>query len=576
MNGNTVEAAAGAELAVATLYSGRGDSASGNVIDFHVPDAEGESRITVDHVYDMIGGLAAEGDAKENRVHLVHTDAVMYGRPIPEEGYTPTSYLTGAYAAGRAEGNALWIQDSWIQVDPENKEPGTDNLLISGGTGGTGASHNEASILDSTVNGNYMHGGSTSSGEAAANWLHIEGSNVTLTEAGEGLIGGRTGSGDASENTVEIVNSTAAADTLIGGRTGSGNATENTVWLGDGATANVEGYIIGGYSEEGHATGNEIWLRNNAKAEVQENMYGGYSGNGSAAENYVWGVDSTWIARDMYGGYGTNGDAAENWVWFMGASTVTARNLYGGYAAVSGDASGNEVWMAVEEAAITGSLYGGYAVKGDASKNQVWLLEEDTKVSGIVGGYTKSGSASANSVEIEGGTVTGAGEIYGGEAFDGTAVDNHVFISKGRVTTNLNNFMNEIAGGYVEGGNAQGNVLTIEDSTFISESAGAEWLDLYGGYSPRGDRYDRSGSTADNVVVIASSVFNEYSDVHVWGGSATDGHASRNTVIIEGETNSQWGQPQALISPYGFMEAIPILVRRRRTGSSLPAARWMM
>lgn len=167
-NGNQVTALAGVELGIATVYGGYGASAEGNSI---LLNKDGDTELTVSHVYHMIGGYATDGDAADNEVWIENSDVSVYGRPA--SGYDPTSYLAGGYAVGgTADGNRLAIVSSTIEKTLAEGETNT-NLLIAGGVGETGANKNRVLVGDadgsgsrSTVTGNYIYGGYTERGGA--------------------------------------------------------------------------------------------------------------------------------------------------------------------------------------------------------------------------------------------------------------------------------------------------------------------------------------------------------------------------------------------------------------------------
>lgn len=363
-NGNQVTALAGAELGIATVYGGYGASAEGNSI---LLNKDGDTELTVSHVYHMIGGYATDGDAADNEVWIENSDVSVYGRPA--SGYDPTSYLAGGYAVGgTADGNRLAIVSSTIEKTLAEGETNT-NLLIAGGVGETGANKNRVLVGDadgsgsrSTVTGNYIYGGYTERGSASDNKIAAAHADLTLTEASKGLIVGWTDSGDAVNNAVSVTG--AAVETKEEG-------------------SEYAAVLAGGYSQTGDVKGNLGDISGGSFTDV--GVYGGKTDEGDAVENKVH-IDSgkeieLWSA---VGDDTVSGTALGNVVTIEGDGTSLDANEIGGGWSTDGEASWNNVTLRGEVTA--GLIYGGGGRSGDAADNAVYVSgavvneKEDTSI----------------------------------------------------------------------------------------------------------------------------------------------------------------------------------------------------
>ena len=168
--------------------------------------------------------------------------------------------------------------------------------------------------------------------------------------------------------------------------------------------------------------------------------------------------------------------------------------IFGGYSS-TGDATENIVNIKQSITLNLNLVYGGYSESGNATGNIVnmtgGIFKDD-----FYGGYSKSGKATGNIVNITGGDVNYS--VTGGESVNVEASGNTVNISGGNV--------NYVTGGHSMDGKATGNIVNITGGTVGS---------VYGG---------------DSVNVEASGNI-----VKITGGTITDSvYAGDSSNIING------------------------------------------
>lgn len=212
--------------------------------------------------------------------------------------------------------------------------------------------------------------------------------------------------------------------------------------------------------------------------------------------------------------------------------------MAGGYTfAGNSSAQGNKVEIS-GGAVIDGTqplnkftIYGAHAA-GEVSKNTVTLKPDAGRVDGtativVYGGYSNSGTAKENMVNLGGGTGTVSVEtVYGGYGYWATATDNAVSIdgSGGKVSVKTAH------GGFSDVGSATGNSVSIKGGASGSVSAET----VYGGYAAH-------GSATGNTVTIEGDT-GSVSVGKLYGGYVENadnnnnvyGSATGNTVILSG------------------------------------------
>ena len=153
--------------------------------------------------------------------------------------------------------------------------------------------------------------------------------------------------------------------------------------------------------------------------------------------------------------------------------------------------------------------YGKYSESGDVTGGSVGIQAdesaEDQYNSEVYGGFSASGSASANNVTIDSGRVL---KIYGGQSYEEYVSGNTVTMNGGRVDSWL-------YGGYSNKGEVNGNSVTM--------NGGDPWKVL-GGYSIYGD------SVGNSISAIGVTPSSSYTTIY--GGESSDGNAKGNKVSV--------------------------------------------
>ena len=153
--------------------------------------------------------------------------------------------------------------------------------------------------------------------------------------------------------------------------------------------------------------------------------------------------------------------------------------------------------------------YGKYSESGDVTGGSVGIQAdesaEDQYNSEVYGGFSASGSASANNVTIDSGRVL---KIYGGQSYEEYVSGNTVTMNGGRVDSWL-------YGGYSNKGEVNGNSVTM--------NGGDPWK-VVGGYSIYGD------SVGNSISAIGVTPSSSYTTIY--GGESSDGNAKGNKVSV--------------------------------------------
>ena len=170
-----------------------------------------------------------------------------------------------------------------------------------------------------------------------------------------------------------------------------------------------------------------------------------------------------------------------------------------------------------------------------------WVLDKDYSHNGgrqyFFGSYTNDGTASNNTLTINGGTyavdgdvATGANEytnyFYNGFSRNGSATDNSIIINSGNFVNKSGSWQaagiyaaNAVGNGYV----AANNSVTVHDGTFQ-------------GYTYISAGLGNSGSDAtNNTVTVNGGEFEK--GVYIFGGRGyKTGNTDKNTVNVTGGT----------------------------------------
>lgn len=261
-----------------------------------------------------------------------------------------------------------------------------------------------------------------------------------------------------------------------------------------GKTVNINGTdiavgtIAGGYSHplaSDPVTGNHVNFLGGTTTALY--IYGGFGPNSSdVSDNHVKIAEGSTVKYDFYGGYGTSivgglgqGGAEANTVTISGkltpASENATLNVAGGVTDGDGKAAtGNSVtitdatFTTGEDNSVT--IFGGESLgtDGSATGNTVTISGNSTFGNGkayVYGGYSQSGAANDNTVEISSGTFNGT--IYGGMGGT-TANGNTVTISGGTLSEET-----YIYGG-LGGTEAKNNIINILTAINVAHILGGE------------------------------------------------------------------------------------------------------
>ncbi len=402
-------------------------------------DAQGGYDILIGAYIDVDG---TSDTASENSVSLT-------GGSIGASGSADTLQIKGAQINenGTASGNSVEINGADIG------STSAQGIEVEGGIVKTGAaSENKVTISSGTLNTSsvaalQLFGGFVqSSGDVTGNDINVTGGTIGKDSGALYLYGGYTASGNAAENKVEVSGAALNPNAVfVGAFTGSGDASGNTVSLtgqtggyasaGQAASGSVSGNTAaldgstatlvynGRIQTAGTSSGNKVTLSNNSAAGA---AYGGYSPSGDVSENTV-DVESGSFANNAIGGWTNSGNATGNKAIVndskIGSDTSTAY-VFGGYSA-SGEASGSKVTVTNSMLGSKTEVYGGYGTTGSSGSSVTFT--GSTGGSLITGGYTRSGSASKNTLGVQDGTVNGS--ITGGQTGTGDAASNTVNMS---------------------------------------------------------------------------------------------------------------------------------------------------
>lgn len=420
----------------------------------------------------------------------------VYGNDV-DAAFSPVSNNTVILSGGSVGGDILGGANNGAVTD--------NNVSISGFGSVLGSVYGGYGAAEGTVNGNDVS--ISDSGSVTGNVLggysrsvnsHVIGNTVTISGGTvRDIYGGQSGKGNALNNSVTLDGAASQANVIYGGRVEQGTARENAVVMKNGS---VTLGIFGGIAtaDGGQAQDNHVTMSGGA---VGEHLIGGYvqNGNGAATGNSVI-FNGGSVTENVYGGRSVNGPAQNNSVTMTNGS---AKWLLGGYSN-SGDASGNRV--EVSGGTLSGGVNGGETTSGNATGNSVDF--SNVTATYVQGGYSGSGSATGNSLALRSGTVQN--NAFGGyvDSGSGEASDNSVTFNGGSVTNN-------IYGGMSAAGLAQSNSV-------IMTNGSANWL--LGGYSDSGD-------VSGNSVNVSGGTLTGVS-----GGEFNSGSATGNIVSISSGT----------------------------------------
>ena len=449
-------------------------------------------------LWNIGNSLFPAGSLSDNKVTINsgNVSGDVYGNDV-DAAFSPVSNNTVILSGGSVGGDILGGANNGAVTGNKVSISGFGSVLGSV-YGGYGAA-------EGTVNGNDVS--IFDSGSVTGNVLggysrsvnsHVIGNTVTISGGTvRDIYGGQSGKGNALNNSVTLDGAASQANVIYGGRVEQGTARENAVVMKNGS---VTLGIFGGIAtvDGGQAQDNHVTMSGGA---VGEHLIGGYvqNGNGAATGNSVI-FNGGSVTENVYGGRSVNGPAQNNSVTMTNGS---ANWLLGGYSD-SGDASGNRV--EVSGGTLSGGVNGGETTSGNATGNSVDF--SNVTATYVQGGYSGSGSATGNSLALHSGTVQN--NAFGGyvDSGSGEASDNSVTFNGGSVTNN-------IYGGMSAAGLAQNNSV-------IMTNGSANWL--LGGYSANGNVIGNSVNVSGGTLTGVS------------GGESNSGSATGNIVSISGGT----------------------------------------
>ena len=445
-------------------YTWKG-SASDSTLTISGSTIEGyEGGINIYGGYSMVGTEA-------NNVKMTISDSTITGTGV---------IMAGHAGGGTAKNNVLSVTGSTLESDGE----GGPNLA---GNVGNVVTDNTVTIKDSTMKGLSYIFGTWSKIESANNTMTLDNTAVSNTQAVYGASSAPYGktSGTAENNTFTINGGSISftdidsadfsgmceysgeADGLAGAY--AGNTAKNNTMTLNGTTVTGAKGIYGAQSASA-ANENTLTVTNTA-----------ISGEATIAG----GKSNGWQGTDADGNVTGDPSANGNKVVFSG-DAISADNIYGGWIA----APNVDPETSPYDAALAGTT-------GTADSNTFSIISGITAKEAVGGKNDISGSASKNTVTIDGGTISE--NLAGGLTKSGDASGNTLNISGGTIGTSENSSesSNLIAGGYTSDGASADNTVTIKGGTL------GAMMSLYGGYSTTAS----SGNTL-NLYTKANTVKN--------------------------------------------------------------------
>ena len=243
-------------------------------------------------------------------------------------------------------------------------------------------------------------------------------------------------SGTLNNNGIEISNSKIQADKSIGiyanlVKMGIGSANENYVKIFDSELLPGTGTcILGGHATKGgNAINNTVIIsgKNNKSIINNATVYGGLSEYGDMPS----GVS---VPNDAQTGNANNNSV------IIGMANITDTNVYGGYSEFSGSVEKNTVTISGTKDDVSvfnnSVVYGGWTESGKASGNTVNISYANLNGSSIYGGYSANGGKiSLNTLNIGEG-ISGKLKAIGG--FNTITFENINWINGGNVVETEN------------------------------------------------------------------------------------------------------------------------------------------
>ena len=305
------------------------------------------------------------------------------------------------------------------------------------------------------------------------------------------------------------------------------------------STARVQGNNIDfNVSDEGSGYRKENWK-----------IAGGASNNITVRDNQVNIRRGVIESAKVYGGYSINGDVEDNSVNVHREYTdapAIRRDLLGGYSK-HGNATRNTATVyLLDSDKIYASVYGGYSTSGDALDNVVDVTcgyvgdsyhPDDAK---LIGGFSKKGNAIGNKVSAKTGSLyTGPlfvwDNVIGGDSGStlGTVSDNSVTLQKANVYGSVIGGRNYDKTGKVKIGSVHNNMVTLTNGAYYNhEGEGASKYYIAGGEGWNVPVY------SNRVSISGTGIYGSY----VYGGKSNYSNVDKNTVTFnDGSVGTLYG-----------------------------------
>ena len=236
---------------------------------------------------------------------------------------------------------------------------------------------------------------------------------------------------------------------------------------------------------------------------------------------YFYNAPAAW-ADFVYDAYQVKGDGTtqiiiNNNEFKIDDTTLSldnTANVYGNYQTTENATGDGTIINVTIQSSKLDSVYGAHSENADAINNNVLIEGANNSFYKVVGGSTGSGTATGNTVTINGDVTleySNAYYIAGGVGSGGSTVsNNHVIIEGGTVKGN-------IYGGYgalsADGTTISGNKITVENSADVSNA------NLFGGYN-----HSNTATISNNTLTLDGwqnnqnntvASLNNFSDIYI-------------------------------------------------------------
>ena len=524
----------GIEGLIFTSYSGNktpAADASGNLLHIELGNVAGHpfafNGLDIQDLSTLSSASAVaiqQGSAIDNQLWIRNSAITLQTQGQPRMGWS-ASAANIENPTGDATGNVVVIDNSNILYDEGTDQFSNTRIrlgaaslkVVNNPSGGTNVSNNALWVRGSQLDANALYAAYIYSNwtrvAAADNSVYIAGSTLRLNpykdgNGQEGIFAVRAAS-QADGNWVEITDSDL---TVVASQKGDAQYIE--------AVQAVES-----------AEGNTTIVRDSNITSAATIYFSGASAN-LASDSVRASSNSVFIGS-------TNQDArmSINYIEDKIGTYIHGGRVYSTDAATAVDASGNTVSIA------------------NLNVNSTTVIR-----SGYIWGTGANGTISDNSVSIANSTFDGRVLLHGGAAASGSgnsaANGNSLNVSNARFRDV------EFVGGFVQTGEASGNIVAVEDAAFEGAPGGAVVL--------AGGRVSGAGAANSNTVEISRTKLAD--GAKVFGGFASE--ASGNSVVIGESVTSLDGGRWSAASVLGWSGMLASGGNTFTTSSPLDAVRF--